>query len=46
MCLLYLESQIVSDREVPLFEISESSSHHYVSKGGIYESSCNECINL
>ena len=41
MCLLYLESQIVSDSEIPLLEISQSerSSHRYVSKGGIYE--CN-----
>ena len=39
MCLLYLENQIVSDSEIPLFEISESSSHRYVSKGGICE--CN-----
>ena len=37
MCVLYLESHIGSDIEIPLFEIShsESSSHHYVSKGGI-----------
>ena len=34
---MYLESQIVCDSEIPLFEISESSSHRYVSKGGIYE---------
>ena len=41
MCLLYLENQIVSDSEIPLFEISysESSSHLYVSKGGTYD--CN-----
>ena len=44
MCLLYLESQIVSDSEIPLFEISESSLHRYVSKGGIYVCTCNECI--
>ena len=38
---MHVETQLVRDSEVPLFEMShsKSSSHRYVSKGGIYE--CN-----
>ena len=32
-----LECLEVSDNEIPVSDISDSSTHHSISKGGIYE---------